>query len=53
METTRPLTARERAQIAPTGGASDLADYFNSMCDAILDVCNHPLPDGRVEILDG
>ena len=52
-DSTRPLTARERAQIAPTGGACDLAEYFGSMCDAILDVCSHPLPDGCVEILDG
>jgi hypothetical protein len=50
---TRPLTPRERTQIAPAGAATDLTDYFGSMCDAILDVCSKPLPDGRVEILDG
>lgn len=49
----RPLTAHERNQIAPPGSTSDLAEYFRSMCESMLDVCAHPLADGHVEILDG
>ena len=49
----RTLTAHERNQIAPPGCASDLAEYFRSLCESMLEVCRHPLDDGQLEILDG
>lgn len=53
LDAPRALTAHERNQIAPPGCATDLAEYFRSMCESMLDVCSHPLDDGHIEILDG
>jgi hypothetical protein len=53
LDAPRTLTANERNQIAPPGSAADLAEYFRSICESMLEVCRHPLDDGHVEILDG
>jgi hypothetical protein len=53
LDVPRKLTSHERNQIAPPGCANDLAEYFRSMCESMLDVCRSPLDDGHVEILDG
>jgi hypothetical protein len=52
LEEPRQLTARELAQIAPPGEIKDLAEYFASMCDSMIDVCKTPFADNRVEVLE-
>ncbi|MBL0218798.1 MAG: hypothetical protein IPQ07_33590 [Myxococcales bacterium] len=50
---TRPLTAHELEHVAPAGNATDLAEYFASMCDSMLRVCEHPLVDRCIQVVDG
>jgi hypothetical protein len=49
----RRLTASELAQIAPSGTAKDLREYFSSLCDSLANVCAHPGEHGMVLSIDG
>lgn len=49
----RRLTATEIERIRPTGGSTDLADYFATMLDSLAAVCAKPRADGTIEIVDG
>jgi len=49
----RRLTATEIERIRPTGGSTDLADYFATMLDSLAAVCMKPRADGMIEIVDG
>lgn len=49
----RPLSSVELMQIAPVGDARDLTEYFSSMLDSFVDVCDKPAADGTIEVLDG
>jgi hypothetical protein len=53
LEVPRRLTEHERTNVAPPGVEGDLADFFGSMCESMIEVCARPLVDGRIEILDG
>ena len=52
LEAPRPLTENELAQLTPVGSAVKLEEYFSSMFDSIVDVCDHPDDAGMIEVLD-
>ncbi|MDQ3364707.1 MAG: hypothetical protein M3680_04690 [Myxococcota bacterium] len=49
----RPLTTSELAQIAPIGTSKDVCEYFSSLCNSLVHVCEHPAEDGTVLSIDG
>lgn len=53
VETPRPLTRTELAQIAPIGDVIKLDDYFLSMFTSIVEVCDSADDEGMVEVIDG
>jgi hypothetical protein len=53
LEAPRPMTKTELSQLVPVGEAKTLAEYFSSMLDSMLEVCEHPTPDGTIEVHDG
>jgi hypothetical protein len=53
LESPRPLTNAEIAQISPLGDARNLAEYFASMLDSMSHVCQHAADDGTIEVIDG
>lgn len=52
LQTARPLTRTELSHVAPIGDEKTLDEYFSSMLDSMLDVCNHPSAEGTIEIID-
>jgi len=49
----RALTRNEIDRIRPIADSPDLADYFSTMIDSLIRVCEHPNADGTIEVLDG
>jgi hypothetical protein len=53
LSASRTLTAHEREQVAPAAPGEDLAQYFASLCESIVQVCAAPYADCCVQVVDG
>ena len=53
LDTARLLTRAELAHVAPIADAKTLAEYFSTMLESMLHVCDHPADDGTIEVVDG